>query len=666
MYTNEELINKIKDIILHKPIVDNDSEPKVRNLRTGVTKTVDYPSRLSMFDVFIPSKTYSYTTAIAALKTDHGFVVAVCDITINNNDIGIKDLEQTEFIYDSDSLYISNIEPLERKITYILTPELLEIITPKDVNENIFPLSDFHFKHQSGVMYDTALDVHRKLDNLISLIERHSLADENGAVTLKLTKTKERRVLPSLVHMTSKNKLIISETWCTNVNLTIDLDKKTITDTHSDILAGYAIITDYVKDDRYKIDQNSCVIDKESFKGTYLESFIYEDMGKTIDLLWTLTKIHTIKNIEQILKIIKDNPDIDIFIKLIDKDCDITDILKHKNFYTDMMHMITNECIYEVTAHLRNKISKDLIIFTANLMNVNNEACRNLYTAITEHNLQITPLIKSLYKTISKIEKKFVNEPNIRELLTNIKSNNVNLLKTKLNDLCNTSDVNTRQNKITEIIFEPKLTEFEQMLTNKDFIKSLSDKTVSVTELIHKINKITEEAYHNGRCHSLFNYYIDMMNMCIQINKAGISVIIPKKLALYDIIKLHDDFTNIIDKKQAEINEKAFLAVRTDYLKYEFTDETFSMVVPETAEDLYKEGACLKHCVASYIDRFINRKSAILFIRRNNDLNKPFYTMEINPTNDTIVQVRGNGNRSMTDDVALFVNKINKTLKKTV
>lgn len=36
MYTNEELINKIKDIILHKPIVDNDSEPKVRNLRTGV------------------------------------------------------------------------------------------------------------------------------------------------------------------------------------------------------------------------------------------------------------------------------------------------------------------------------------------------------------------------------------------------------------------------------------------------------------------------------------------------------------------------------------------------------------------------------------------------------------------------------------------------------
>lgn len=40
--------------------------------------------------------------------------------------------------------------------------------------------------------------------------------------------------------------------------------------------------------------------------------------------------------------------------------------------------------------------------------------------------------------------------------------------------------------------------------------------------------------------------------------------------------------------------------------------------------------------------------------------------MEINPKTNKIIQVRGKYNKNMSNDVVLFVNKINKTLKKTV
>ena len=205
------------------------------------------------------------------------------------------------------------------------------------------------------------------------------------------------------------------------------------------------------------------------------------------------------------------------------------------------------------------------------------------------------------------------------------------------------------------------------MLVDKDFITCVSNKNISSVDLIHKINAISERSYNSNKHDDIFENYPDMMNMYKRITRAGIFVTLPKKLELYDIAMLHDEFTAIINNNKDSINEKAFNIAREGYLKYEFKDETFSAIVPENGSSLYEEGISLSHCVASYSDRFIDGSSAILFIRKNNDLSVPFYTMEINPRTNEVVQVRGRHNRNMSNDVISFVNKINKIiLKKTI
>ena len=59
--------------------------------------------------------------------------------------------------------------------------------------------------------------------------------------------------------------------------------------------------------------------------------------------------------------------------------------------------------------------------------------------------------------------------------------------------------------------------------------------------------------------------------------------------------------------------------------------------------DLTEEGIKLHHCVGSYIQRVASGYTNIMFIRKKEDLSKPFYTVEI--TNDgSVQQIHGSCN----------------------
>lgn len=68
MYTTDELIKTIRNIVLDKYVVDDINSTEVRNLRTGNITRAEFPSRLSIFDIIIPNKTYDYTSTALALK----------------------------------------------------------------------------------------------------------------------------------------------------------------------------------------------------------------------------------------------------------------------------------------------------------------------------------------------------------------------------------------------------------------------------------------------------------------------------------------------------------------------------------------------------------------------------------------------------------------------
>jgi len=85
--------------------------------------------------------------------------------------------------------------------------------------------------------------------------------------------------------------------------------------------------------------------------------------------------------------------------------------------------------------------------------------------------------------------------------------------------------------------------------------------------------------------------------------------------------------------------------------KYEYADKKYAIVAPEGITDIMAEGDVLCHCVGKgdqYWDRIQRREAFILFLRKADSPDAPFYTLEIEP-GGTIRQKRGKFNRSDQD-----------------
>ena len=68
--------------------------------------------------------------------------------------------------------------------------------------------------------------------------------------------------------------------------------------------------------------------------------------------------------------------------------------------------------------------------------------------------------------------------------------------------------------------------------------------------------------------------------------------------------------------------------------KYEFQGEIYSVLAPNSLADILAEGDALHHCVSTqgrYMERIEQRESYILFLRKNSNLKKPYYTLEVEP-----------------------------------
>ena len=66
--------------------------------------------------------------------------------------------------------------------------------------------------------------------------------------------------------------------------------------------------------------------------------------------------------------------------------------------------------------------------------------------------------------------------------------------------------------------------------------------------------------------------------------------------------------------------------------RFEYSDADYMMVVPKGAEDIIREGAEQRNCVAGYAERRLKGSTIILFLRRTAEPDKSFGTIEIETT----------------------------------
>lgn len=98
----------------------------------------------------------------------------------------------------------------------------------------------------------------------------------------------------------------------------------------------------------------------------------------------------------------------------------------------------------------------------------------------------------------------------------------------------------------------------------------------------------------------------------------------------------------VLDEKKEEF----FQAETERYGKlFSYETDQYRIIPPKDMKDLFEEGRKLCHCVGSYSDRIIQGNTCILFIRKTEEPEKPYFTVEVNPQEGYVTQIRGLSNR---------------------
>lgn len=83
---------------------------------------------------------------------------------------------------------------------------------------------------------------------------------------------------------------------------------------------------------------------------------------------------------------------------------------------------------------------------------------------------------------------------------------------------------------------------------------------------------------------------------------------------------------------------------------YEYGYGKYKFIYPKSTQDIKDEAVHQNNCVASYIDRVIDGKCHILFLRKEDRLDESLVTIEVDTHTETIVQAKGKFNRDVTEE----------------
>lgn len=148
-------------------------------------------------------------------------------------------------------------------------------------------------------------------------------------------------------------------------------------------------------------------------------------------------------------------------------------------------------------------------------------------------------------------------------------------------------------------------------------------------------------------------YYYYYLRNCSELgyNMNDKSVLFPKDLQI-----AHDRAANLVTKKRNR-NLDPLIARMADRLNREYSFDSGELVIraPMGVDELIDEGASLKHCVGSYIDRIAKGETTVLFVRKKSEPETPYFTVQV--TDDKVNQVRGMANCRATPEVDSFISE---------
>ena len=182
----------------------------------------------------------------------------------------------------------------------------------------------------------------------------------------------------------------------------------------------------------------------------------------------------------------------------------------------------------------------------------------------------------------------------------------------------------------------------------------------SPAKLLHYLEKQAKKGKKSvGWMVTEYGDYLDMAKKQ-KLNLRSDLFLFPK-----DLIHAHDECvlfekTHEIEMKAAGIREKfpdVEPVLREIREKYSYAAGAYQIIVPQKIEDIIREGRSLGHCIDTtdrYFDRISQHISYLVFLRKAEEPDRSWYTLEIEP-GGTVRQQRTTGNNQNREDTEAYM-----------
>lgn len=165
--------------------------------------------------------------------------------------------------------------------------------------------------------------------------------------------------------------------------------------------------------------------------------------------------------------------------------------------------------------------------------------------------------------------------------------------------------------------------------------------------------KVIDWCDSNNVSYSTYNDYLTAVKG-FRLDLSDTKNIFPKHFN-----EMHDEYVARYKAEQTELFERDFKEAAQKMQHLAYNRGAYLIDLPKETSDLTKEGKALSHCVGrmGYGKKMAEGKSVILFVRKKDDPDTPFITVEYDPKRKVILQSHGKNNTLPSEDVRAFLDK---------
>lgn len=126
-----------------------------------------------------------------------------------------------------------------------------------------------------------------------------------------------------------------------------------------------------------------------------------------------------------------------------------------------------------------------------------------------------------------------------------------------------------------------------------------------------------------------YTHYSDYLDQCraLGYNLHDTAISLP-----HDFHVIHERLSALIKAQETELLLSMFKKHYVERLCYEYSDGDLIVLQPKSIDEIAQEGSVLSHCVGGYAERHAKWQTTIMFLRKSEEPDKPYYTMEIDST----------------------------------